>query len=148
MLLLLPQLCSVCHTDQHRVIFGHYIRVAITLPSVFTLNLDAKTLVYCHAIDECCCRSSWSEEPDKMSTAIVFHHVEGWGSATDMKRWKRVWEKLCSKTWARGKYSTHRTATERENLRSWARDSLVMRKGALRRACGKCRECKRRSSCL
>jgi len=41
--------------------------------------------------------------------------------------------KLCSKTWARGIYSTHRTATERENLGIWARDSLVTREGALRR---------------
>jgi hypothetical protein len=43
-----------------------------------------------------------------------------------------VWEKLCSKTWAQGIYSTHRTATERENLRKWARDSLATRRGALR----------------
>jgi len=40
--------------------------------------------------------------------------------------------KLCSKTRAQGIYSTHRTATERENLGIWARDSLVMRRGALR----------------
>jgi hypothetical protein len=50
--------------------------------------------------------------------------------------------KLCSKTWARGIYSTHRTATERENLEIWARDSLVMRRGALKH-----RECERRSAC-
>jgi hypothetical protein len=37
-------------------------------------------------------------------------------------------------TRVRGIYSTRRTATERENLRMWARDSLVMREGALR--CG------------
>jgi hypothetical protein len=41
--------------------------------------------------------------------------------------------KLCSKTQARGIYLTHRTATERENLGIWARDSLAMREGALRR---------------
>jgi hypothetical protein len=41
--------------------------------------------------------------------------------------------KLCSKTQVRGIYSTCRTATERENLGIWARDSLVMREGALRR---------------
>jgi hypothetical protein len=41
--------------------------------------------------------------------------------------------KLCSKTQARGIYSTRRTATERENLGIWARDSLAMREGALRR---------------
>jgi hypothetical protein len=41
--------------------------------------------------------------------------------------------KLCSKTRARGIYSTHRTATERENLGIWARDSLAMREGAQRR---------------
>jgi hypothetical protein len=46
--------------------------------------------------------------------------------------------KLCSKTQAQGIYSTCRTATERENLGIWARDSLVMRRGALRRG-----ECKR-----
>jgi transcriptional regulator NrdR family protein len=46
--------------------------------------------------------------------------------------------KLCSKTRARGIYSTHRTATERENLGIWARDSLATRKSALRR-----RECER-----
>jgi hypothetical protein len=40
--------------------------------------------------------------------------------------------KLCSKTWARGIYSTCRTATERENLGIWARDSLAMRKSGLR----------------
>jgi hypothetical protein len=40
--------------------------------------------------------------------------------------------KLCSKTRARGIYSTHRTANERENLGIWARDSLAMREGALR----------------
>jgi len=50
--------------------------------------------------------------------------------------------KLCSKTWAQGIYSTCRTATERENLRIWARDSLVMREGALRHG-----ECKRRGAC-
>jgi len=49
--------------------------------------------------------------------------------------------KLCSKTQARGIYSTCRTATERENLRIWARDSLVMRRGALRH-----RECERRGA--
>jgi hypothetical protein len=59
-----------------------------------------------------------------------------------MKRWKRVWEKLCSKTWVQGIFLTHRTATERENLRIWARDSLVMRKGAVRR-----REHKRHGAC-
>jgi len=42
--------------------------------------------------------------------------------------------KLCSKTRARGIYLTHRTATERENLGIWARDSLATREGALR--CG------------
>jgi hypothetical protein len=36
---------------------------------------------------------------------------------------------------AQGIYSIHRTATERENLGIWARDSLVMRKGVLRHAC-------------
>jgi len=41
--------------------------------------------------------------------------------------------KLCSKTRAQGIYSTHRTATERENLGIWARDSLATREGALRR---------------
>jgi len=41
--------------------------------------------------------------------------------------------KLCSKTWARGIHSTCRTATERENLGIWARDSLATREGALRR---------------
>jgi len=41
--------------------------------------------------------------------------------------------KLCSKTQARGIYSTHRTATERENLGIWARDSLAMKEGAQRR---------------
>jgi hypothetical protein len=41
--------------------------------------------------------------------------------------------KLCSKTRARGIYSTHRTATERGNLGIWARDSLAMREGAQRR---------------
>jgi len=50
--------------------------------------------------------------------------------------------KLCSKTRARGIYSTRRTATERENLGIWARDSLVMREGALRR-----REHERRGVC-
>jgi len=40
--------------------------------------------------------------------------------------------KLCSKTRARGIYSTHRTATERESLGIWARDSLATREGALR----------------
>jgi hypothetical protein len=49
--------------------------------------------------------------------------------------------KLCSKTRARGIYSTRRTATERENLGIWARDSLVMRRGALMR-----RERERRSA--
>jgi hypothetical protein len=49
--------------------------------------------------------------------------------------------KLCSKTQARGIYSTRRTATERENLGIWARDSLVMRRGALRHG-----ECERRSA--
>jgi hypothetical protein len=44
-------------------------------------------------------------------------------------------------------YSTHRTATERENPGIWARDSLVMRKGALRRARGKCGEHERHSAC-
>jgi hypothetical protein len=37
--------------------------------------------------------------------------------------------KLCSKTQARAIYSTCRTATERENLGIWARDSLTTRKG-------------------
>jgi hypothetical protein len=41
--------------------------------------------------------------------------------------------KLCSKTRARGIHSTRRTATERENLGIWARDSLATREGALRR---------------
>jgi hypothetical protein len=41
--------------------------------------------------------------------------------------------KLCSKIRARGIYSTRRTATERGNLGIWARDSLAMREGALRR---------------
>jgi len=36
---------------------------------------------------------------------------------------------------------TCRTATERENLGIWARDSLVMRRGALR-----CGECERRGA--
>jgi len=40
--------------------------------------------------------------------------------------------KLCSKTRARGIYSTCRTATERENLGIWARDSLATRKSGLR----------------
>jgi len=40
--------------------------------------------------------------------------------------------KLCSKTRVQGIYSTRRTATERENLRIWARDSLAMREGAQR----------------
>jgi hypothetical protein len=40
--------------------------------------------------------------------------------------------KLCSKTRVRDIYSTHRTATERENLGIWARDSLAMREGAQR----------------
>jgi len=40
--------------------------------------------------------------------------------------------KFCSKTRARGIYSTRRTATERENLGIWARDSLATREGALR----------------
>jgi hypothetical protein len=44
-------------------------------------------------------------------------------------------------------YSTRRTATERENLGIWARDSLVMRKGALRRARGKHGERERHSAC-
>jgi hypothetical protein len=44
-------------------------------------------------------------------------------------------------------YSTRRTATERENLRIWARDSLVKRKGALRCVCGKCGECERCGAC-
>jgi len=47
--------------------------------------------------------------------------------------------KLCSKTRVRGIYSTHRTATERENLGIWARDSLATREGALR--CGECERC-------
>jgi len=55
--------------------------------------------------------------------------VEGWGSATGMKRRKWVWGKLCSKTWAWGIYSTHRTATERENLGIWTRDSLYNEEG-------------------
>jgi hypothetical protein len=38
--------------------------------------------------------------------------------------------KLCSKTRARDIYSTCRTATERENLGIWARDSLATREGA------------------
>jgi hypothetical protein len=46
--------------------------------------------------------------------------------------------KLCSKTRARGVYSTHRTTTERENLGIRARDSLATREGAQRR-----RECER-----
>jgi hypothetical protein len=36
-----------------------------------------------------------------------------------LQRWKggnEYGRKLCSKTWARGIYSTRRTATERENL--------------------------------
>jgi hypothetical protein len=41
--------------------------------------------------------------------------------------------KLCSKTRARGIYLTCRTATERENLGIWARDSLATRKSGLRR---------------
>jgi hypothetical protein len=41
--------------------------------------------------------------------------------------------KLCSKTRARDIYSTRRTATERENLGIWARDSLATREGAQRR---------------
>jgi hypothetical protein len=49
--------------------------------------------------------------------------------------------KLCSKTRARGIYSTRRTATERENLGIWARDSLAMREGALRHG-----ECERRGA--
>jgi hypothetical protein len=37
---------------------------------------------------------------------------------------------------------TCRTASERENLRIWARDSLVTRKGALRhRECERCGVC-------
>jgi len=40
--------------------------------------------------------------------------------------------KLCSMTQARDIYSTRRTATERENLRIWARDSLATREGAQR----------------
>jgi len=44
-------------------------------------------------------------------------------------------------------YSTRRTATERENLELWARDSLVMRKGALGRERGKRGERKRRGAC-
>jgi hypothetical protein len=59
-----------------------------------------------------------------------------------MERQKRVWEKLCSKTWAQDIFSTCRTATERENLGIWARDSLVTRKGALR-----CREYERHGTC-
>jgi len=50
-----------------------------------------------------------------------------------MKRRLEIMGKLCSKTWARGIYSTRRTATERENLGIWARDSLATREGALRR---------------
>jgi len=50
--------------------------------------------------------------------------------------------KLCSKTQVRGIYSTCRTATERENLRIWARDSLATREGALR-----CGERERRGAC-
>jgi len=50
-------------------------------------------------------------------------------------------EKLCSKTQVRGIYSTCRTATERENLGIWARDSLATREGALR-----CREHERRGA--
>jgi hypothetical protein len=41
--------------------------------------------------------------------------------------------KLCSKTRVRDICSTHRTATERENLGIWARDSLATREGAQRR---------------
>jgi hypothetical protein len=33
-------------------------------------------------------------------------------------------------TWARGIYSTRRTATERKNLGIWARDSFATREGA------------------
>jgi hypothetical protein len=40
--------------------------------------------------------------------------------------------KLCSKTRVRDIYSTHRTATERENLGIWAR-VLATREGAQRR---------------
>jgi hypothetical protein len=47
--------------------------------------------------------------------------------------------KLCSKTWAQGIYSTHRTATERENLGIWARNSLATREGAQRH--GECERC-------
>jgi len=50
--------------------------------------------------------------------------------------------KLCSKTRARGIFSTRRTATERENLGIWARDSLATRKSVLRRG-----ERERRSAC-
>jgi len=39
------------------------------------------------------------------------------------------------------------TATERENLGIWARDSLVMRKGALRHVCGRRRERERHGAC-
>jgi len=49
--------------------------------------------------------------------------------------------KLCSKTWAQDIYSTHRTATERENLGIWARDSLATREGAQRHG-----ECERHNA--
>jgi hypothetical protein len=49
------------------------------------------------------------------------------------------WVELHSKTQVQGIYLTHRTATERENLRIWARDSLAMRRGALR--CGEHERC-------
>jgi hypothetical protein len=51
--------------------------------------------------------------------------------------------KLCSKTRVRDIYSTRRTATERENLRIWARDSLATREGAQR-----CGERERRNACV
>jgi hypothetical protein len=65
----------------------------------------------------------------------------------DEKVFNEYRRKLCSKTWARGIYLTHRTATKRENLGIWARDSLIMRKGALRCMCRRHGECKRHGVC-
>jgi hypothetical protein len=47
-------------------------------------------------------------------------------SYRDEKAFNEYGRKLCSKTWVRGIYSTHRTATERENLGIWVRDSLKL----------------------
>jgi hypothetical protein len=85
----------------------------------FTVELDTKYI------------KGMLQNPDIHPNAAVNRWIVVKGEA-QLQGWKggnEYGRKLCSKTQAQGIYSTHRTATERENLGIWARDSLYNEEG-------------------